>query len=46
MSEKEKVEMEDATLLLDEVPTQEELEQQGIDDDADDRDGDDFEMPE
>jgi hAT family C-terminal dimerisation region len=43
MSEKEKVEMEDAALLLDEIPTQEELEYQGIDDDADDGDEDDFE---
>jgi hypothetical protein len=36
MSEKEKVEMEDTVLLLDEVPTQEELEHQSIYDDADD----------
>jgi hAT family C-terminal dimerisation region len=43
MSEKEKVEMEDAALLLDEIPTQEELEYQGIDDDVDDEDEDDFE---
>jgi len=43
MSEKQKLEMEDAAILLDEMPRQEELELSGIDDDADDGDVDDFE---
>ena len=43
MSEKEKVEMEDVILFLNEISTQEELEFQGIDDDADDGDESDFE---
>jgi hypothetical protein len=43
MSEKEKVEMKDAALLLNKISTQEELEYQGIDDNADDGDEDDFE---
>ena len=34
MSEKEKVEREDSALLLDEVPTQKEIEHLGKDDDA------------
>ena len=43
LTEKEKVEMEDAALFLNEVPTKEELELQDIDDDADDGDESDFE---
>ena len=43
MSEKQKLEMEDAAILLDEMPRQEELEFSDIDDDTDDGDVDDFE---
>ena len=43
MTEKEKVEMEDVILFLNEISIKEELEFQDIDDDTDDGDEDDFE---